>query len=84
MAIDPVSAHLPEPAPLREVPVSVTRSARRVSMTASGDQGTQQVTGPVVDAAAATSTSPGFVAVYDVKNKQLVVKSPAPHRLASA
>lgn len=46
--------------------------------------GSEQVTGPVVDAAPATATSPGFVAIYDVKNQQIVIKSPAPKNIASA
>ena len=46
--------------------------------------GPDQVTGPVVDAAPATSISPGFVAIYDVKNQQIVIKSPAPKNIASA
>jgi len=53
-------------------------------MVASVSGGSEIITGPVVDAAAATSTSPGFVTIYDVKNQQVVIKSPAPQNLASA
>ncbi|MEO7600026.1 MAG: hypothetical protein ABIV50_13900 [Opitutus sp.] len=84
MTIDPLSAHSSDPAPLPEAPPSVSRSARRVSVTAQGSEGTEVITGMVMDASAPTSTSPGYVKIYDVKNQQVVIKSPAPQNLASA
>ena len=49
-----------------------------------GEAGSEVITGMVVGAAAPTSTNPGYVAIYDVKNQQVVIKSPAPRNLASA
>ena len=53
-------------------------------MAGASTQAAEAITGPVLDVAAATSTSPGHVTIYDVKNHQIVIKSPAPHNLASA
>ena len=53
-------------------------------MTAIGKEGTEVITGPVVDSVAQTSTNPGYVTIYDVKNQHVVIKSPAPQNLASA
>ena len=53
-------------------------------MTANGKEGSEVITGPVMDAAASTSTNPGYIKIYDVKNQQVVIKSPAPRSLASA
>lgn len=84
MTIDPINAHSSDPGASNEAVSSITRSGRRVSMTALGTGGTEVITGPVMDAAASTSVSPGFVTIYDVKNQQVVIKSPAPQNLASA
>ena len=85
MTIDPLNTHSSDQAAAsHEVAQPITRSGRRFSMTSLGQEGTEVVTGPVIDATAATSTSPGHVMIYDVKNQQVVIKSPAPQNLASA
>ncbi|MEO6005198.1 MAG: hypothetical protein ABIZ04_26480 [Opitutus sp.] len=84
MTIDPLSAHASDQVLPRESTPGVTRSGRRVSMTANGKEGSEVITGPVMDAAAPTSTNPGYIKIYDVKNQQVVIKSPAPQSLASA
>ena len=84
MTIDPLSAHSSDPAPLPEAAPSIARSTRRISVTSVGSEGAEVITGTVLDASAATSTNPGYVKIYDVKNQQVVIKSPAPQNLASA
>ena len=84
VTIDSLSTHSPDPGLLADSASQVARSGRRVSVTAMGKEGTEVITGPVVDSVAQTSTNPGYVTIYDVKNQHVVIKSPAPQNLASA
>ena len=84
MTIDPLNAHSFELDPTPVVNAQIVRSGRRMTMAGIGKEGPELISGPVLDAAAATSTSPGHVTIYDVKNQQVVINSPAPHNLASA
>ena len=84
VTIEPLSSRSPDPGLVADNVSQVARSGRRVSVTAMGERGTEVITGPVMDSAAQTSTNPGYVTIYDVKNQQVVIKSPAPQNLASA
>ncbi len=84
VTIEPTSSRSPDPGLVADSVAQVARSGRRVSVTSMGTQGTEVITGPIMDSAAQTSTNPGFVTIYDVKNQQVVIKSPAPQNLASA
>jgi hypothetical protein len=82
MTVDPFSAHATPPESVREIAPPIARTGQRVAVAAS--QGEEEITGVVVEVTASTSTNPGHLMIYDVKNKRLVIKSPAPSSIASA
>ncbi|SRR6266542_5902241 len=81
MIVEPSSSHVSLPS-ARDVPTPIARTGQRVAVPAS--QGEEAITGVVVELTPPTSTNPGHLMIYDVKNKRVVIKSPAPSNISSA
>jgi hypothetical protein len=82
MNVEPSSAHVSLRDSVREISPPIARTGQRVAVPAS--HGEEEITGVVVEVTPSTSTNPGHLMIYDVKNKRVVIKSPAPTSIKSA